>query len=216
MLFVYALAFSFAYISLSTGTGALILFGAVQLTMILSVFVSGGRLNFSEWCGVSVAFAGLVYLVSPGLEAPSLSGFILMSLAGVSWGIYTLKGRGVTHPLSVTTANFVRTLPLLALPLLYSYPFDSLTVRGLLLAVLSGALASGVGYAIWYCALQGLSTTQAAVLQLLVPVLATVGGVIFMAETVSLRLALASLLILGGVGAALMGDRFIGRYRSSN
>ena len=177
MLFLYAVAFSFAYISLDTGTGALILFGAVQITMIVISLITGNRLHYSEWIGVSVAFFGFVYLVMPGLSTPSLTGFILMTIAGIAWGIYTLKGRGSKQALNDTAYNFLRTLPFVLILMVISLGDVSLTPAGILLAVLSGAITSGVGYTIWYIALGGLSATQAAVVQLLVPVIAALGGV---------------------------------------
>lgn len=209
MLFIYALAFSLAYISLDTGTGALILFGAVQITMILVSFAAGHRLHYSEWAGLVIAFSGFVYLVLPGLETPSLSGFALMTIAGVAWGIYTLRGRGSGDPLSDTTYNFLRTLPLLGILLILNPGDAQLSQAGIFLAVLSGAVASGVGYTVWYLALKGLSLTQAAVVQLLVPVIAALGGVVFASEVISLRLVLASILVLGGILTVVMGRYFL-------
>ena len=209
MLFIYALTFSFAYISLDTGTGALILFGAVQITMILVSFASGHRLHYSEWAGLAIAFSGFVYLVLPGLETPSLTGFALMTIAGVAWGIYTLRGRGSENPLSDTTYNFLRTLPLVGILLILSFGDAQLSQTGIFLAVLSGAVASGLGYTVWYLALRGLSLTQAAVVQLLVPVIAALGGIVFASELISLRLVLASILVLGGILTVVMGRYFL-------
>jgi drug/metabolite transporter (DMT)-like permease len=205
LLFLYAAAFSFAYLTLDAGVGALILFGTVQFTMILVSLYRGERLSPLEWAGVLLAFSGFVYLVSPGLSAPSFSGFILMTVAGVGWGGYTLLGRASSQPLLDTTANFTRALPFaIVLAPLILYQAD-VAKSGVVLAILSGAAASGVGYAIWYRALTGLSTTQAAVFQLLVPVIAALGGVIFLGEIVSLRFALAGLLILGGIALVIVG-----------
>jgi len=203
ILFSYAAAFSFAYISLSTGTGALILFGAVQLVMILSAVRGGDRLSVSEWSGAALAFGGLLYLVFPGLEAPSLSGSLLMTIAGISWGIYSLRGKGIGNPLADTAFNFMRTLPLVILLSVLFLAKSHLSARGILLAALSGGLASGVGYAVWYAAMKGLGKTQAAVVQLLVPVLAALGGMVFMNESISFRFVIATLLIFSGVGMAL-------------
>ncbi len=199
MLFAYAVTFSYAYISLDTGTGALILFGSVQITMILLSLISGNRLHRMEWLGVVLAFAGFIYLVLPRLSTPSLSGFMLMTVAGIAWGLYTLRGRGSTQPLNDTAYNFARTLPFLLLLFAFTYQNAELSQRGVMLAVLSGALASGLGYAIWYAALAGLSATQAAVIQLLVPVIAAIGGVIFADEVITLRLLLSSMMVLGGI-----------------
>ncbi|NQZ07190.1 MAG: DMT family transporter [Algicola sp.] len=199
MLFVYAIAFSYAYVSLDTGTGALILFGAVQITMLLVGILSGNRLHYVEWIGVATAFCGFVYLVLPSVSTPSLTGFILMTVAGIAWAFYTLKGRGSKHPLGDTSYNFLRTLPLVAILLALTIPQTQLSQTGILLAVVSGAVTSGIGYTLWYIALGGLTPTQAAVLQLLVPIIAAIGGVVFAGELISARLVVASALVLGGI-----------------
>ena len=211
MLFSYMVAFSFAYISLSTGTGALILFGMVQTTMLFWALRSGERPHPGEWLGLLLALAGLLYLVLPGLRAPSPSGSLLMAVAGISWGAYSLRGRTSSRPLLDNGSNFVRVLPLVLLVSLLAVSRIHLTPRGVLLAVLSGALASGAGYAAWYAALAGLTATRAAVVQLSVPVLAAAGGVFFLSEEVSLRLLVAMALILGGVGLALAGRAGLAR-----
>ena len=203
MLFFYAVTFSFAYLHLSTGTGALILFGAVQVTMIMAALWSGERPRVVEWSGMAIALSGLVYLLLPGLTAPSPTGAALMALAGMSWGVYSLRGRTNTNPLTETAGNFVRAVPFAVIVSVIAIRQASLTTDGVLLAVASGALASGVGYAIWYTALKGLTVTRAAAVQLSVPVLAAVGGVVFLAETVSMRLVLSAALILGGIGLAV-------------
>ena len=205
LLFLYAVAFSFAYLSLSAGTGALILFAAVQLTMILAALLAGERPAQLEWLGLVAALAGLVYLVSPGLSAPSAAGSLLMGLAGVSWGLYSLLGRGVQDPVAVTTGNFVRSVPFTLLVSAVAFRSLELSGSGVLLAVVSGALTSGLGYVIWYAALPGLSATRAATVQLSVPVLAAVGGVLFLFETVTVRLLFSAVLILGGIGLSLLG-----------
>ncbi len=199
MLFVYAAGFSYAYISLDTGIGALILFTVVQITMIAVGLFTGKKLHVLEWLGVLIAFAGFVYLILPDLTSPSLVGFILMSLAGVAWGFYTLAGQGSANPLRDTLFNFVRTLPFVAILFVFALPSMSLSTYGVVLAVLSGGIASGVGYTLWYVALGGLTSVQAGVLQLLVPVIAAIGGVIFANEALSSRLVIASLVILGGL-----------------
>jgi len=214
MLFVYAATFSFAYISLDTGTGALILFASVQITMIFIGLLMGNRLNLIQWSGVVIAIAGFVYLVLPGAEAPSIKGFLLMTTSGIAWGLYTLAGKKSTHALSTTTYNFMRTVPMtLVLTVAAVFILGShLSAKGLFLAVLSGALASGVGYTIWYMALTGLTAIQAAVLQLLVPVIAAIGGTMFTAEILSARLMMASAMILTGILAVILGKRFLGNH----
>ena len=199
MLFVYALGFSFAYLMLETGTGALILFGMVQITMVVASLIKGQRLARLEWLGIGTAFAGFVYLVWPEVSTPSISGVVLMSIAGIAWGVYTLRGRTSQAPLADTAYNFTRTLPFLLLLGLFSIGQFELSTQGIVLAVLSGAIASGLGYTLWYSVLTHLSATQAGVLQLLVPVIAALGGILFVSEPLTLRFIVASLLILGGI-----------------
>jgi drug/metabolite transporter (DMT)-like permease len=203
LLFLYALPFSFAYLSLTTGTGALILFGAVQATMIASGLHAGERPHVMEWVGLVIAIGGLIYLVSPGLAAPSPPSAALMVVAGIAWGAYSLRGRGAVDPVRTTAGNFARSVPLALAVSLVALPLAHVSAKGALWAVLSGALASGVGYAIWYAALPALTATRAATVQLSVPVLSAVAGVILLGEAVTLRLVIAAVLILGGVGFAL-------------
>lgn len=202
-LFAYAAAFSFAYVSLGTGTGALILFGAVQLTMILAGLRAGERPVAAEWIGLGLAVSGLVVLVFPGLTAPAPAGAALMAAAGIAWGVYSLRGRGSAEALRNTAGNFLLTVPMAALLLAVAGGTGGWTVRGALLAATSGALASGVGYAIWYTALPSLTATRAALVQLLVPVIAAAGGVALLGEAVPLRLPVAAALVLGGVALAV-------------
>ncbi len=202
-LFAYAVCFSFAYVSLTTATGALILFGSVQTTMISHALYNGERPANLEWLGLIFALGGLVYLVFPGLTAPPLISSALMATAGICWGFYTLRGRVSRNPLADTMGNFVRAVPLICLTAL---PFPAqihASSKGILFAVLSGAMASGIGYSIWYAALAFHTATRAAILQLSVPVLAGIGGVILLAETVSLRLTTATFLIIGGIALAI-------------
>jgi drug/metabolite transporter (DMT)-like permease len=206
-LFVYAAPFSFAYLRIPAGVGALVLFGAVQATMIGSDLVKGKRLHAAEMLGLLLAVAGLVALTLPGASAPDPVGTGLMAVAGVAWGVYSLRGRGIADPLKATAGNFVLSL-LFALPLaLVSVGGESATTTGLAYAVASGALASGLGYALWYTALRGLSATQAGIVQLLVPVLAAIGGALFLGETVSARLLISGAIILSGVGLVVAGRR---------
>jgi len=207
-LFAYAVCFSFAYVNLTTGTGALVLFGSVQATMIFVALLKGERPKILEWLGLIFALGGLIYLVFPGLSSPPFFSSALMAIAGIAWGFYTLRGKGSINPLADTTGNFVRAVPmiiLLSLPFIYQI---KLSPRGILLAVLSGGIASGIGYSVWYAALKFHTATRAAILQLSVPALAATGGVIFLAETVSLRLILATVLILGGISLAILGRKY--------
>jgi drug/metabolite transporter (DMT)-like permease len=200
----YAIAFSVAYIVLGAGTGALILFATVQISIVGWAIIKGDRPTLLEWIGLAVALAGLAYLVSPGLVAPPFVGALLMFAAGLCWTGYTLLGRGSHSPLADTTGNFIRCLPI-ALPLIVIGAFW----RGVELpmvgyAIASGAIASGLGYAVWYAVLPSLTRTRAAIVQLTVPAIAAAGGVLLIAEPISDRLIIASIAILGGVGFALV------------
>jgi len=211
MLFIYAATFSYAYLSLDTGTGALILFGSVQITMILLTVIGGTRIEVAEWAGLCIAFAGFIYLILPGVSAPSMRGFILMTLAGVAWGSYTLLGQRSENPLLDTSYNFFRTVPLVVLLTLLTLKQASLSTEGIVLALISGVITSGIGYTIWYIVLRNLSSTQAAVLQLSVPVIAAGGGVLFVFEAITPRLLIASILVLGGILMVIMGKPTIKR-----
>jgi drug/metabolite transporter (DMT)-like permease len=204
MLFLYAAPFSFAYGSLTTGTGALLLFGAVQVTMILGALRAGDRPHAGQWLGVGIAFGGLVYLVLPGIAAPSPLGATLMLLAGLAWGLYSLRGRAARNPLAQTASNFARTVPMVLALSLVAHRSLHAEPRGLVLALLSGSLASGVGYVVWYQAVAGLSGIAASIVQLAVPVLAAAGGVLLLDERITLRLGVAALLVLGGVALTLL------------
>jgi drug/metabolite transporter (DMT)-like permease len=206
-LFAYAAGFSFAYLSLPAATGALLLFGAVQATMIGYGLGRGERLASSQACGLAIAAAGLVGLLLPGLSTPSLPGSLLMLGAGIAWGIYSLRGRAAGDPLSATAGNFLRATPFAAVLSLVLIGDASLDAAGLGYAAASGALASAGGYIVWYHALAGLRSTSAAAVQLSVPALAAVGGVILLGEPLTLRLLLASVAILGGVALAIAGRR---------
>ena len=198
-LFSYAAAFSFAYLSLSAATGALLLFGAVQVTMIGHGVWRGERVHPAQWLGLAVAFAGLLILLMPGLEAPPWQGALLMLVAGAAWGVYSLRGRGAGDPLQATAGNFLRTLPMVALLSLLARESMSADTQGIAAAVISGALASGLGYAVWYTALPALRATSAAIVQLSVPVLAAVGGIAWLGEALTLRFVLAAAAVLGGI-----------------
>ena len=210
-LFAYAACFSFAYVSLPTGTGALLLFGAVQALMIGYGIWSGERLRPLQLGGLALAFGGLAGLLLPGVSAPPLVGSVLMLLAGVSWGIYSLRGKGAGDPTRVTAGNFLRAAPLavgLGLVMLLSRD-ASLDAAGFWLAVASGALTSGIGYAVWYTVVPALKATTAASVQLSVPVLAALGGIAFLGEPLTLRLALTSVAILGGIALVVLQKRVV-------
>ena len=203
-LFVYAAAFSFAYTSLPTGIGALLLFGAVQATMISYGIWSGERLLRLHMVGLVLALGGLVGLLMPGRSAPPLLGSILMVIAGMAWGMYSLRGAGPGNAITVTAGNFLRAAPIAAVLTLLTLNRVSLDAAGIAYAMASGALTSGIGYAIWYTALPALKPTQAATVQLSVPVIAAVGGVVFLSEAVTLRLVLASAAVLGGIALVII------------
>lgn len=207
-LIVYAIFFSFAYVSLSAASGALILFGFVQATMIVAALIAGERPTRGEIFGWTAAAGGLIWLLLPGVDAPPLAGAAMMAVAGVGWGLYSLNGRSELRPLVSTTGNFIRVLPAVAvLAAVTATQFDA-TLSGLLLACLSGCLTTGIGYVIWYAALAGLTALQAALVQLSVPAIAAVGGLLFVGEAISLRLAVCGLLILGGISLALSGRSY--------
>lgn len=202
-LFIYAAAFSYAYLHLDAGAGALLLFGAVQLSMITWGLLRGERLHRLQVVGLVLAAAGLVALLLPGTSTPSLSASCLMVLAGMAWGAYSLLGKGTPDPLAATAGNFIRTLPIVAvlcLVALGSLEWDS---AGVVYALLSGGLTSGIGYAIWYAAMPGLAAIQAASVQLSVPLLTALAGSVLLGESLTGRLMLAGVAILGGIALVL-------------
>lgn len=215
MLFLYAVTFSYAYVSLDTATGALILFGSVQITMILLSLISGSRLHITEWTGVVIAFTGFIYLILPGINTPSVIGFILMTVAGIAWGIYTLKGFDSKSPLMDTAYNFLRTTPLVVLLAIFTMNNINYSSEGIVLALLAGGVTSGIGYTIWYIALDGLSSTQAAVLQLSVPVIAALGGVIFVSEAITFRLTISAAMVLGGILIVVLGKYYSTQHNTA-
>ena len=207
ILFLYAIPFSFAYTRVSAASGALILFGAVQLTMIGAGLWNGERPRPLQWFGMGLSIAGLVYLLLPGIGTPSLPGATMMSMAGFFWGAYSLRGRGAVSPLAQTTGNFVRSVPLIFSASLLTISEFHIERSGAFFAVMSGVVASGAGYVIWYSALRGLTATRAAVVQLAVPVLAAASGVLFLSEMLTTRLVVASVLVLGGIALAVLWGR---------
>ena len=202
----YAAAFSYAYTSLSAGTGALLLFGAVQATMIVMGLLRGERLAARQWIGFVLALSGLAALLAPGISAPPLLGACLMLAAGISWGFYSLLGRGMADPLASTAGNFLRALPLALIVSAVALGATSpeITPWGFAYAALSGAVTSGLGYTIWYAALKGLSPAQGATVQLSVPVITALGGLMMLGEAPTLRLAISSLTILGGIALVIV------------
>ncbi len=203
-LFVYAAGFSYAYLSLGAATGALILFGAVQLTMVLYGLWRGERFSRLQLAGMLLAAGGLFWYLLPGAEAPSFSGAVLMLLSGIAWGFYSLWGRGVQSPLAATAGNFLRAVPMGLVLILFTAESEFLRSQGTLLAIASGALASGLGYALWYAVLPSLKATSASMLQLSVPVIAGFGGLAFLQEPVTLSLVVVSLLVLGGIALFIL------------
>jgi len=209
-LFAYAAAFSLAYVSLPASTGALLLFGAVQATMIGYGLSRGERFRVIQWFGFAVAIAGLVLLLLPGLSAPPLAGSVLMLVSGVAWGVYSLRGRGTGDPIRVTAGNFLRSVPITVGLSVLMIRHASLDAPGAGYALASGALTSGLGYAIWYTVLPALRATTAATVQLSVPVIAALGGVLLLGEPLTVRFLVASVAILGGIALV------IGEKRGSN
>ncbi|MFN4350896.1 MAG: DMT family transporter [Hylemonella sp.] len=202
-LFAYAAAFSFAYVSLPAGAGALLLFGSVQTGMIGWGLVKGERFKALQWLGLALALAGLVGLLLPGLSAPPLGAALLMITAGLAWAVYSLRGKGAGDALRVTAGNFVRTVPVALVMSLLFMGSAQVDKAGALYAIASGAITSGIGYAIWYTALPHLKATSAATLQLSVPVIAAVGGILWLGEPLTLRLLMASAAILGGIALVI-------------
>ena len=212
-LFVYAALLSYAYASLPTAMGALLLFGAVQATMIAHGIRAGERLLKLQLVGLVLAFAGLVGLLLPGLSAPPLSGSLMMLGSGVAWGVYSLRGKSAGDPTRVTAGNFLRAVPVAAVLSVLMYSQTSLDSAGFWYAVASGALTSGIGYAIWYTALPALQATKAATVQLSVPVIAAAGGTVFLGEPLTLRLVLSSIAILGGIAMVILEKQHAHRSR---
>ena len=209
-LLAYAAFFSLAYLSLTTGTGALILFALVQITMIGWGLATGERLSAARWAGTTLAVGGLVWLLMPGLQAPPLTGALFMAVAGIGWGIYSLRGRSQRQPTLLTAGNFARAAALsllIGLPALLVSGESTPSVEGAAYALASGAITSALGYAIWYAALRDLSASLAAIAQLTVPAIAALGGMIFLEEPLTVRFLIATALILGGVALASLSRR---------
>ncbi|MDX8385924.1 MAG: DMT family transporter [Gallionella sp.] len=202
-LFIYAAMFSFAYRTINTGAGALMLFGAVQATMILAGFFAGERMNGIQSMGFAAAVGGLLILVLPGAETPSALDATLMLLSGMAWGVYSLLGRGQSDPAAATAGNFIRAAPLAIILSLIAWPWLNLDTQGVVYAVLSGALASGLGYVLWYRVLQHIRAMTASTVQLSAPILAAIGGILVLNESLTITLAISSLMILGGIWLVL-------------
>lgn len=209
-LLLYGAFFSYAYLSLSAGTGALILFAAVQITMIGGGLLSGERLNLLQWLGLALAIGGLVYLMLPQASPPSAIGAGMMTLSGIGWGLYSLMGRGEGDPTALTAGNFLRAAIICAFitaPIITLFAETSPTGNGIILALSSGIITSGLGYAIWYMALKHLTATRAGISQLTVPIIAAIGGMLFIAEPFTARFFIAMCLTLGGVGLATLSPK---------
>lgn len=202
-LFVYAAGFSFAYINMTTGAGALLLFGAVQVTMISWGLFKGERMSTLQWGGFLLALVGLILLLLPNAAVPQLSSALLMLAAGIAWGVYSLKGKGAKFPIEATAGNFIRATPLALVLLVIFWSGGELHAEGIAYAVTSGAIASALGYALWYSILVHIAAIKAATLQLSVPVLAVFAGWVFLDETVTLRIILSSLAVIGGVAMVI-------------
>lgn len=212
-LFGYAALFSFAYLSLTAATGALLLFGAVQVTMIGVGIVRGERMDWVQAAGVALAFGGLLGLLLPGWSAPPLGGAMMMIGAGIAWGIYSARGKGAADPIRATAGNFLLTVPITALLSLLTLQWASVDSAGFWYAVTSGALTSALGYALWYTVLPMLRATTAATVQLSVPVIVAIGGVLLLSEPITLRLVLVSTAVLGGIGLVIFERRRVGPQR---
>ena len=205
-LYAYASAFSLGYVSITAGMGTLILVGSVQITMLGWAIVCREKLSRITWLGSAISMSGLIYLVLPGISAPDPIGALLMFVSGSAWGVYTIRGKGAPSPVAMTTSNFCWAAPV---ALVMSIAFSAsmhLELSGVLLAVISGSMTSALGYVIWYKALRRLTTSQASIVQLLIPVLTAFGGVAFLSEQVSMRLLLACTLILGGVAMGILNN----------
>ena len=202
-LFVYAAGFSFAYISMTTGAGALLLFGAVQVTMISWGLFKGERMSALQWGGFLFALIGLILLLLPNAAVPQLSSALMMLAAGIAWGVYSLKGKGAKFPIEATAGNFIRSTPLALVFLVIFWPGGEFHAEGMAYAVASGAIASALGYALWYSILVHIAAIKAATLQLSVPVLAVFAGWLFLDEPVTLRIILSSLAVIGGVAMVI-------------
>ena len=208
-LFAYACAFSLGYVSITAGMGTLILVGAVQITMLGWAIVTGEKLSRIRWLGSAISMGGLIYLILPGISAPDPVGALLMFVSGSAWGVYTIRGKGASAPIAMTTANFRWAAPLAILLSIICSATRHLEPSGILLAVLSGSITSALGYIIWYKALRHLTTSQASIVQLLIPVLTAFGGIVFLSEHISGRLLVGSALILGGVAMGIMKKRSV-------
>lgn len=207
LLFAYAAAFSYSYLKLSAGTGGLILFGSVQFTMIGIGIFKGERPGLLEWLGLAIALGGLVILMAPGLHAPAPVGAALMVAAGCAWGLYSLRGRGAKEPVLATSDNFLKSVPFAIITAAIAYGQTHATGYGVTLAIVSGAITSGIGYVLWYSVLPHLTATRAAISQLAVPALVAIMGVVALSEQVSPRFLIASALMLGGVAMAVLRKR---------
>ncbi|MGO4908577.1 DMT family transporter [Pseudorhodobacter sp. W20_MBD10_FR17] len=206
-LLLYLVGFSLAYVDLAAGVGALVLFGMVQVTMFCGACMAGERVPVLRWLGAALAFAGLVWLVSPAGQAVAVQPALLMAAAGIGWGVYSLAGRGARDPLAATAANFCLAVPVMLIVALWRLDVGALTLAGVALAALSGAVMSGLGYALWYAIVPRLGASRAGVAQLSVPILAAIAGALLLGEPLTWRFAVAAFVVLGGVGLASLSGR---------
>ncbi|WP_286235411.1 DMT family transporter [Thalassotalea sediminis] len=206
-LYVYAIALSYAYITVDTGVGAVVLFGAVQLTLVIFSFVTGRGISTLEWIGLLIAFTGFVYLMGSEIGQPSLIGLAIMALSGIAWGIYTHSGLNGNAPLLNTTSNFICTIPFIIASFFWVNDLIYYSSTGIILAVMSGAVTSGIGYALWYKVLPYFTGIQAGVVQLFVPIVAAIGGALFVNDPITIKLVIAAILILGGIALVTYGKR---------
>lgn len=216
-LLLYGILFSYAYLLLSAGTGALILFAVVQITMIGGGLIAGERLRILQWLGFALAMGGLVYLMLPKIVPPSPLGAVMMAFSGVGWGLYSLLGRGKGNPTALTAGNFLRAAIICALvtvPILLVFPETPIGLTGISLALMSGIVTSGLGYIIWYMALKHLTATRAGIAQLTVPIIAAIGGMLFIAEPFTMRFFAAMCLTLSGVALATLSPKALRQVQS--
>ena len=203
MLYTYMVFFSFGYVSLDAGTGAVIGFAAVQLTMFAAALRRGERFSLAAWCGLATAAAGVIYLLLPGISTPDPVGALWMTIAGIGWGVYSIIGSAGHDSGEATANNFIGAIPLAIAVQLFFLDNSNLTNAGVTLAIISGAITSGLGYILWYTAIRELRVSTAATVQLSVPIIIAAGGALLLDEAITLRLLIAAIVTLGGIAIVL-------------